>query len=148
VITLPEALKLIERMDWEAEVSHADEADEYKCITRIMDSMVMVDSRKVTLRELFDMAKRGAISTSKDRDGSEDPNLVLARYGLKCHEGMLAVSHTNTNLQALLKDTPWSGNAYREALVRLPGAKKSGSSIRFPGMGTSRATLVHSDHLI
>jgi len=148
VITLPEALKLIERMDWEAEVSHADEADEYKCITRIMDSMVMVDSRKVTLRELFDMAKRGAISTSKDRDGSEDPNLVIARYGLKCHEGMLAVSHTNTNLQALLKDTPWSGNAYREALVRLPGAKKSGSSIRFPGMGTSRATLVHVDHLI
>ena len=94
------------------------------------------------------MAKRGAISTSKDRDGSEDPNLVIARYGLKCHEGMLAVSHTNTNLQALLRDTPWSGNAYREALVRLPGAKKSGSSIRFPGMGTSRATLVHTDYLI
>lgn len=148
VLTLEQALACIEMMEWEAEVSRADEADEYKCITKIMDSMIMVDSKKMTLREIFILARSGKGSTSESMYGAEDPNVVISRYGLKCHEGMLAVSHTNTNLQALLKDTPWSGNAYKESLARLPGARKSASALRFPEMGTSRAILVPTEHLI
>ena len=108
----------------------------------------MVDGRRITLRELIGMAQRGAISATHGRDGSEDPNVVIARYGLKVHDGMLAVSNNNSNLQSLLKETPWSGNAYKQSLRRLPSARSSASTVRFPAMGAHRATLVSLDGLI
>ncbi len=147
VVSLDTAIAMVESMKWEADKPDADEADEYKCLLHIVDSMVIVDGRRITLRELIGMAKRGAITATHGRDGSEDPNVVIARYGLKYHEGMLAVSNNNSNLQSLLKETPWSGNAYKRSLGRLPGARKS-SPLRYPAMGTSRATLVPLDDLI
>ena len=147
VVSLEVALAMVESMNWEADKPDADEADERKCLLHIVDSMVIVDGRRITLRELIGMAKRGAITATHGRDGSEDPNVVIARYGLKYHEGMLAVSNNNSNLQSLLKETPWSGNAYKRSLGRLPGARKS-SPLRYPAMGTSRATLVPLDGLI
>ena len=147
VVSLDTAIKMVESMNWEADKPDTDEADERKCLLHIVDSMVIVDGRRITLRELIGMAQRGAITATHGRDGSEDPNVVIARYGLKYHEGMLAVSNNNSNLQSLLKETPWSGNAYKRSLGRLPGARKS-SPLRYPAMGTSRATLVPLDGLI
>ena len=146
VVSLPAAIAMVESMNWEAAKPDADEADERKCLSYIIDSMVMVDGRKITLRELVGMAQRGVITTTHGRDSSEDPNLVISRYGLKCHEGMLAISNNNSNLQGLLKETPWSGTAYRRSLRRLPGARTS-DPLRYPAMGTSRATLVPMDGL-
>lgn len=147
VVSLDVALAMVESMNWEADKPDVDETDERKCLSHIIDSMVMVDGRKITLRELVGMAQRGAITATHGRDSSEDPNVVIARYGLKYHEGMLAVSNNNSNLQSLLKETSWSGTAYKRSLSRLPGASKS-DPIRFPAMGTSRATLVPLDGLI
>jgi putative DNA primase/helicase len=147
VVNLETAIAMVESMNWEADKPDADEADEHKCLLHIVDSMVIVDGRRITLRELIGMAQRGAITATHGRDGSEDPNVVIARYGLKYHEGMLAISNNNSNLQSLLKETPWSGNAYKRSLSRLPGARKS-SPLRYPAMGTSRATLVPLDGLI
>lgn len=141
VIDLETAIQTVEQMNWDSNNPSSDEADEWKCLLHIVDSMVLVDGRRMTLRELIGMAHRGAITCSHGRDGSEDPNVVIARYGLKCQDGMLAISNNNSNLQSLLKDTPWSGNAYKTSLKRVPGALPGGS-IRFPAMGTSRATLV------
>ena len=89
----------------------------------------------------------GAITISGGREGSEDPNLVLARHGLKYHEGMLAVANDNSNLQSILRDTPWSGNAFITSLRRLKDSRLSGP-IRYPAMGTSRGTLVSLEGLI
>lgn len=146
VVSLPAAIAMVESMNWEAAKPDADEADERKCLSHIVDSMVVVDGRRITLRELVGMAQRGVITTTHGRDGSEDPNIVISRYGLKCHEGMLAISNNNSNLQGLLKETPWSGTAYRRSLRRLPGARTS-DPLRYPAMGTSRATLVPMDGL-
>ena len=38
--------------------------------------MVIVDGRRITLRELIGMAQRGAITATHGRDGSEDPNVL------------------------------------------------------------------------
>jgi putative DNA primase/helicase len=147
VVSLDKAIHVVDNMNWEPDKPGADETDEHKCLLHIIDSMVLVDGRRITLRELIGMAQRGAITATHGRDGSEDPNVVIARYGLKCHEGMLAVSNNNSNLQSLLKETSWSGNAYKTSLVRLPGARKT-DPLRFPAMGTSRATLVPLNGLI
>lgn len=141
VIELDTAINTVEEMNWDTDKTGSDEADEWKCLLHIVDSMVLVDGRRITLRELIGMSQRGALTCTHGREGSEDPSVVIARYGLKCHEGMLAISNNNSNLQSLLKDTQWSGNAYRTSLKRVPGAMAGGPT-RFPAMGTSRVTLV------
>lgn len=148
VVSLESAIAMVESMNWEADKPGADEADEFKCLLHIIDSMILVDGRRITLRELAGMAQRGAITSTHGRDGSEDPNVVIARYGLKVQDGMLAISNNNSNLQSLLKETPWSGNAYKQSLRRLPSARSSSSTVRFPAMGAHRATLVPLDGLI
>ena len=147
LLTIEQAHQWIQSMNWELQHSDPSEADEMKCLSFILNAMVMVDSRKITLRELVGMAKRGAMTVTPMRDGSEDPAVVIARYGLKIHEGQLAIANSHSNLQALLKDTPWSGNAYRQSLRRVPNAQASPSPIRFPGMGSVRCTLVPIDAL-
>jgi putative DNA primase/helicase len=147
LLTLKDAQQWIQSMNWELQSSDPSEADEIKCLNFILNAMVLVDSRKITMRELIGMARRGVMSVTPMRDGSDDPAVVLARYGLKIHEGQLAIANSHSNLQALLKDTPWSGNAYRQSLRRVPNAQPSPSPIRFPGMGSVRCTLLPIDIL-
>lgn len=142
VLELDAALQVIKSMGWEAQHLDPADADENKCLNHILQSMVVVDSRRVTLQELIGMAKRGAPTCTFGRDGSEDPANVIGRYGLKVLGEQLAVAHNNTNLQALLKDTPWSGTAYRQALRRVDGATVTLSPIRILNSGTTRCTLI------
>ena len=147
VVSLDRAIEVVDNMNWEPDRPDADQTDERKCLLHILNWMVLVDGRRITLRELAAMAQRGAITISGGREGSEDPNLVLARHGLKYHEGMLAVANDNSNLQSILRDTPWSGNAFITSLRRLKDSRLSGP-IRYPAMGTSRGTLVSLEGLI
>lgn len=141
-LSVDQAHRWIQSMNWEMQHGDPSDADEMKCLDFILNAMVIVDGRKITIRELVGMARRGAFTTTPMRDGSEDPAIVLARYGLKVHENQLAIANGHSNLQALLKDTPWSGNAYRQSLRRVPNAQASASTIRFPNMGSVRCTLV------
>ena len=141
-LTLADALTMIQNMGWEAQNMDPSDADETKCLNHIVQSMVMVDSRRVTIQELIGMARRGALTCTALREGSEEPANVIGRYGLKVVGDQLAVAHNNTNLQALLKDTPWSGTAYRQALKRVNGATVTTSPIRIPNSGTARCTLI------
>ena len=143
VVTLDFALVLVDGIAW-PEAASADpmEADEVKCLNFILDSLVAVDTKKISIRELVGMARRGVITCTPMKDGSESPEIVLARYGIKIHEGMLAIANSQKNLQSLLKETQWSGNAYRQSLRRIDGALVPQSPIRFPSMGLSRGTLI------
>lgn len=142
LLDLAHAQQWIKSMNWEMQSSDPTEADEIKCLSYILNAMVVVDGRRITIRELVGMARRGLYSTTAGRDDSEDPAMVLARYGLKIHESYLAIANGHSNLQALLKDTPWSGNAYRQSLRRVPNAQAAASPIRFPNMGSVRCTLI------
>lgn len=144
-LSLEQAVTWIESMDWDSREVDATDADEMKCLNHVLQSMVQVDggSRR-TLLELVQMSAQGIIFAQpgqKDRP-SDEVNTILGRYGLKVIGGQLAVSNTSTALQALLKDTPWAGNAYRQALRRLEGATASTATVRFAASGVSRATLV------
>jgi putative DNA primase/helicase len=142
LLTVENAHQWIQSMNWDMQQSDPTDADEMKCLNFLLNAMVVVDSRRITIRELVGMARRGAFTTTPMRDGSEDPATVLARYGLKIHESYLAIANGHSNLQGLLKETPWSGNAYRQSLRRVPNAQPSASPIRFPNMGPVRCTLV------
>ena len=80
-------------------------------------------------------------------DCLDDADRILGRYGIKIHESQLAIANANTNLNGLLRDTPWSGGAHKQALKRVLGASASSEAIRFAGSKTSRATLIPLAHL-
>jgi hypothetical protein len=94
------------------------------------------------------LARRGVMYALPGRDqASDEVETILGRYGLRVMEKELAISNNSTNLQAILRETPWSGTAYRQALRRVRGSTVAASPIRFKGMGVSRATLVPLDRL-
>ncbi len=140
-LDLQTATEWIDSMDWESREVDSGDADEMKCLNHILQSLVPVEGgRRMTLLELVQLAARGVLFTSAA--GSDEVATILGRYGLRVVSGDLAVSNNSTALQALLRDTPWAGNAYRQALRRVPGATASGGTLRFPASGVARATLV------
>lgn len=140
-LDLKTAGQWIDSMDWESREVDANDADEIKCLNHVLQSMVPVDGgRRVTLFELVQMASRGVIFASSS--ATDEVQTILGRYGLKVTGGGLAISNNSTALQSLLKDTPWAGNAYRQALRRLRGATASTTPVRFAASGVTRATLV------
>lgn len=141
----PEAArKWVDSMNWENGEVDANDADEMKCINRILQTILQLDGgRRIAVVELVQQAHAGRLHLTDNNGFSTDEiETVLGRYGLKVSGGCLAIANSSTNLQALLKDTPWAGNAYRQALRRLPQATVASGTIRFKGMGPSRATLV------
>ena len=144
-LTVEAAREWVERMDWESREVDSADADEAKCIGRILQSLIQVEGgKRLTILELVQMAADGLVHATPIQLGQhgEEVANILGRYGLKVSGGALAVSNSSTNLQALLKDSPWSGTAYRQALRRIEGATHSTSTIRFSGSGVARATLI------
>lgn len=143
-LSLDMALQWIDQMDWQSREIDAEDADENKCLNYVLQHLIQVEGgKRMSVMELIQLAKRGVIYALPGRDqASDEIETILGRYGLRVMHGELAIANSSTNLQAILKDTPWAGNAYRQALRRVPGASAATSAIRFKGMGVSRATLV------
>ena len=134
-LSLDEAQQWIKTMNWESNQSDPQEADEIKCLDFILNSMVLVDHKKITIRELVSAARLNRPI------GDESADVVLARYGIKYHQGGLAIANSHSNLQTLLRDTAWSGGAHRQALRRIDGAEISGP-IRYANSAVMRCTLI------
>lgn len=134
-LSLDEAQQWIKTMNWESNQSDPQEADEIKCLDFILNSMVLVDHKKITIRELVSAARINRPI------GDESADVVLARYGIKYHQGGLAIANSHSNLQTLLRDTAWSGGAHRQALRRIDGAEISGP-IRYANSAVMRCTLI------
>lgn len=148
-LSLEQALQWIDQMDWQSREIDAEDADENKCLNYVLQHLIQVEGgKRMSVMELIQLARRGVVYALPGRDqASDEIETVLGRYGLRVMYRELAIANSSTNLQAILKDTPWAGNAYRQALRRVPGASAAGSPIRFKGMGASRATLVPLEQL-
>jgi hypothetical protein len=148
-LSLEQALEWIDQMDWESREIDGNDADETKCLNHILQHLLQVEGgKRMSVIELVGLARRGVMYALPGRDQpSDEVETILGRYGLRVMEKELAISNNSTNLQAILRETPWSGTAYRQALRRVRGSTVAASPIRFKGMGVSRATLVPLDRL-
>lgn len=148
-LSLEQALQWIDQMDWQSREIDAEDADENKCLNYVLQHLIQVEGgKRMSVMELIQLARRGVVYALPGRDqASDEIETVLGRYGLRVMHRELAIANSSTNLQGILKDTPWAGNAYRQSLRRVPGASAASSAIRFKGMGTSRATLVPLEQL-
>ena len=134
LLQIEEAQEWIKSLNWESNQIDSQDADEVKCLDFILNAMIPADNKKITIREILLKARLGAMI------GDEPADVILARYGMKYHEASLAIANGHSILQSLLRDTPWSGGAYRQALQRIDGAERVGP-IRF-GATVKRCTLI------
>jgi putative DNA primase/helicase len=134
LLQIEEAQEWIKSLNWESNQIDSQDADEVKCLDFILNAMIPADNKKITIREILLKARLGAMI------GDEPADVILARYGMKYHETSLAIANGHSILQSLLRDTPWSGGAYRQALQRIDGAERVGP-IRF-GATVKRCTLI------
>ena len=140
------AMRYVASIDWSSQSREDNDADENKCLSYILEALLQVQGgRRMSVTELIEICTRQASPSIPGCDDRADQ--VLGRHGIriKAMDRTLWIANNNTNLQALLRDTPWSGGAHRQALKRVRGATSSTTAERFPGSSVSRAIVLPLD---
>ena len=141
VPTPEEARKLIADNDWSSYSQTTEVPDEQRCLERILQHQIRVESDRVVTRtvgELADIAQHHAADATVTANEAQS---VLGRNGMRAEGGQLIVSNTANAIAGILRDTAWV-NCWPTVLARLPGARKTGA-VRFAGAGAvSRAVAL------
>jgi putative DNA primase/helicase len=141
VPTPEQARTLIDQNDWEPYSQTTEVPDEQRCIQRILQHQVRVETDEKTVTRTLGELVEIVGHTMNDMDvSSRQAQENLGRHGLRVDKDadQLLVSNTAEALASILRDTPWS-HSWATVLGRLPGASKAGAT-RFRGVGAiSRA---------
>ena len=144
VPTDQQARTLIEQNDWEPYSQTTEVPDEQRCIQRVLQHQVRVETDEKTYTRALGELVEIAVQHRMDRDVTvRQATEVLGRHGLKVvpEQQQLLVSNTAEALASILRDTAWS-HSWATVLSRLPGATKAGT-VRFNGAGAvSRAVAL------
>ena len=144
VPTDQQARNLIEQNDWEPYSQTTEVPDEQRCIQRVLQHQVRVETDEKTYTRALGELVEIAVQHRMDRDVTvRQATEVLGRHGLKVvpEQQQLLVSNTAEALASILRDTAWS-HSWATVLSRLPGATKAGT-VRFNGAGAvSRAVAL------
>ena len=144
VPTDQQARTLIEQNDWEPYSQTTEVPDEQRCIQRVLQHQVRVETDEKTYTRALGELVEIAVQFRMDRDVTvRQATEVLGRHGLKVvpEQQQLLVSNTAEALASILRDTAWS-HSWATVLSRLPGATKAGT-VRFNGAGAvSRAVAL------
>jgi len=148
-ITKQQAQTLIDQNSWESYSQATEVPDEQRCIQRILQHQVRVETDdKTCTRTLGELVEIVANHAGDIDVSSRYAQETLGRSGLKVDPaaGVLYVSNTAEALAAILRDTSWS-NSWPTVLARLPGATRAGV-VRFRGAGAvSRAVALRMEAL-
>lgn len=140
-ISLDDARAWVEGMDFSDAKESEQVSDEESCLQRILQSQVQFDSERGQLRRsLGELVAAASGSDVMHGVTKLDANDILTRYGLKLDGNYLTVANKHTELEKLLKDTPW-GSGWRRIIGRIPYAHPSFDVVRFAGT-RSRAVRV------
>lgn len=144
VPTAQQAKTLIDQNNWEPYSQSTEVPDEQRCIQRILQHQVRVETDdKTVTRTLGELVEIVCHHLTDQDVSSRHAQENLGRHGLRVDkdDDQLLVSNTAEALASILRDTPWS-HSWATVLSRLPGATKAGAT-RFRGMGAiSRATAL------
>jgi putative DNA primase/helicase len=144
VATDADARTLIEQNDWEPYSQTTEVPDEQRCIRRILQHQLRVETDDKTCTRTIGELVEIAMHHQADRDVvPSTARHTLERSGLMVDQdaGTLIVSNTAEAIATILRDTQWT-HSWGTLLSRLKGAAKVGPT-RFKGCGTiSRAVAL------
>lgn len=140
-VTLEEARRAVEGMDFTDAAEAEEVSDEENCLSRILQSQIRFDSEHGQIvRSVGEVADVAAGREMEDWLTQKSANRVLKRHGLVVDGKRLMVANAHTELEKLLRATPY-GSGWRRVLSRLDGAEVTGRPIRFAG-SVSRAVSI------
>ena len=139
-----EARSFIKANNWEPYSQATEMPDEQRCINRILQHQLKVETDDKTYTRAVGELVEIAIQHAADKDISPSAaRNILERHGMKVDQEAktLAISNTAEAIGAILRDTAWS-HSWGTILSRLKGATKA-EPMRFKGAGTlSRAVVL------
>jgi putative DNA primase/helicase len=140
VPTQEQAQSLIDGTDWSSYRQATELADERRCLNRILQHQLRVETEDRvltrTVLELVEIAAATVHSPIELINPKEAAN-VLNRHGLRVRGQELLISNCAEGLARILEETAW-GNSWATILLRLPGAIRCGP-VHFSGIGSTRA---------
>lgn len=148
VITASEAAKYIAKQDWQDQKAIVDDTDENKCLSRILQTIVKVQTKSgtfdVSIAKLIDIVRADPNDVTPRVVGAADANDALGMRGIRADKDGLMVSISHNELAKILRDTEWS-ISWGRTLARLPGATTPNGSQRFQSIRSRAIKIPYSD---
>lgn len=153
VPTRQQAGDFINLGDWEEEKNLKNETDYHRMLEYLCQQTVQSVGRggklDISIGEMIVLANRkarGHLFGTASNDYMEDSiKRELARYGIRVDADIAYIANSNSLLQRVLKNTPWSKN-WKNLLLPINGAYKPSSPIRFGfGFKKQRAIAIPID---
>lgn len=125
------------KQDWQWAEEQNEGTDSEKLMRRILNSLVDYTThdrtQKMPVSELINRVRLGGVDV-------KDCRAALGRIGIRVEGDVLWVSNSDDQLSRLLEGTPWV--AYRNSMLRYPGAVSSGKAARFGAGSPSRYMVI------
>jgi putative DNA primase/helicase len=134
-----EAQMTVSGADWSSHQQTAEVPDERRCLNRILQHPLRVETDERTLtRTIGELIQRITTDSAAVMDAVafSDAEDLLSRHGIRVIDGRLLVSNTAEAIARILADTAWA-NSWATILRRLPGAVPHSVPVRFKGYGAA-----------
>lgn len=140
LVSVDDARGWMARQNWEVFKSQSSDTDETACINHLMAAIVSVDggSTRKSIQELVSMAFENLLP-SIIRTEEED----LIRHGIRLDKKnyTMQIANNHPQLEAIFRDTAWSGQKWKNQLKRLSGAIEL-NTVRFGSFIKTRCVSV------
>lgn len=137
------AAEWCDKQDWQWANEQDDGTDSEKLMRRILNSLIEYTAHDRTQRMPVSELIGRILSGSPDE---KECRASLGRIGIRVEGNELWVSNSDDQLSKLLEGTPWV--AYRNSMMRYPGAMAAGKSARFGAGSPSRYMTIPLDGLL
>jgi putative DNA primase/helicase len=143
-ITLEEAKAWVAGQDWGEYRMKDDQLDEYRCLARILQTLVKVQGDRgmnyeLSVGELIDIAS----GSTTHAVGFQDAEASLKRSGIRIYQEhqAFAVANQHSIIEKWLDRSPWSKN-WAQLLGRLPDTMKVKKATYFGAGCVSKAVMI------
>lgn len=134
VMTMGDARKLVQSLNFDDTVDSEQVSDEHNCLNAILQTQVRIDlegggGTSRSLGELVEIAREWKVVEGVP---PEYASTTLARHGVRLEGADLWVANNHKELQKALINTPWA-TGHRRLLLRIHGAQPGQSTAKFAG---------------
>lgn len=135
VIGADEARDWVAEQTWVEQRSVQDVTDEQRCLQRILEHVLRVQSKSGPLERSVGELIRATATLSNDKVTQGEAEEILWRMGLRIDrrgsdDDTFTVSNTHTAIEGVLRGTPWA-RGWGRVLRRVPGARPTENIVRF-----------------
>jgi putative DNA primase/helicase len=138
IITLPEAERRIAEYDWSEYLENSETEESIKALSTLLGKKLRLPrGTEANVYELIAAAAQRPEATAEVSEKEADAilrrnGMMIEFVGVELHNTFLLVAPSNTELSAMMRDTPYASDL-KGQLLRVPGAFRREKPMRFAG---------------